>query len=231
VATFVLVHSPLVGPSTWSPVQDELEARGKTSLIPRLAQDDASSEPYWSQHSRSAAAGLRGLPPDEELVFVGHSGAGVLLPAIAGETAHPVACYVFVDAELPHDGRIRAHGPFFEELRLLYEGGGAYPNWTDAGLERLVPDTAMRRRVLDEMRPQPWRFWTESVPAFEGWDAAPCAFLRFYPNPGYDDAAREAKERGWPCAEIRGHHFHMLVDPAAVTDAILDLVRRAQRSV
>ena len=232
MTTIVLVPSPLLaGPSTWSLVQDELEARGQAALIPRLDQDDASAEPYWSQHSRSAAAALQGLPREEELALVGHSGAGVLLPAVAQAAARPVACYVFVDAELPHDGRMRAHGQFFEELRVLYAGGGAFPNWTDAGIERLVPDPAMRRRILEEMRPQPWRFWTEPVPAFEGWDEAPCAFLRFYPNPGYDVAAQEAKERGWPCTEMRGRHFHMLVDRTAVSGAILDLVGRAQRSV
>jgi hypothetical protein len=141
-----------------------------------------------------------------------------------------VACYVFVDAELPHDGRVRAHHEFFDELRALYESGDAFPNWTDSMLQGLIPDEELRRRVLDEMRPQPWRFWTEPVPAFDGWDHTPGSCLRFKSNrpSAYDAAAEEARERGWPCAEIRAGHFHMLVDPAAVASAILELVARAE---
>ena len=59
---------------------------------------------------------------------------------------------------------------------------------------------------------------------FDGWPDAPCAYLRFGANPAYDAAAAEAQRRGWPLRSIEGDHFHMLVDPAGVADALLDLV-------
>jgi hypothetical protein len=33
---FVLVHSPSVGPLTWAPVADRLEARDQDSIVPSL---------------------------------------------------------------------------------------------------------------------------------------------------------------------------------------------------
>jgi hypothetical protein len=41
----------------------------------------------------------------------------------------------------------------------------------------------------------------------------------------YADAAAR-RSLGWPCREIPSRHFHMLVDPAAVTAAIIDLSGR-----
>jgi hypothetical protein len=76
-----------------------------------------------------------------------------------------------------------------------------------------VPNQALRLGLLAQLRAQPWAFWEEPIPVFAGWPDAPCAYLRFAPNPAYD-------------AEVSGGHFHMLVDPTAVTGALLDLVRR-----
>lgn len=36
---FVLVHSPLVGPVTWSWVAEELRSRGQKVVVPVLAKD------------------------------------------------------------------------------------------------------------------------------------------------------------------------------------------------
>ena len=72
------------------------------------------------------------------------------------------------------------------------------------------------------MRPRPLAFFTEPIPVFAGWPDAPCAFLQF--SPAYDVPARRAREAGWRYREIAAGHFHMLVDPAAVADALLDLI-------
>ncbi len=49
--TFVLVHSPIVGPATWSGVRTELEARGRKALVPVLGQDDEAPELPCEQQS------------------------------------------------------------------------------------------------------------------------------------------------------------------------------------
>ena len=94
---------------------------------------------------------------------------------------------------------------------------------TGADLAELIPDPVSRRALLAQLRPQPPRFWEEEIPVSTGWSDAPCAYLRFATNPSYDEAAAEARRRGWPCRELSGGHFHMLVDPQGVADALLSL--------
>jgi hypothetical protein len=226
MATVALIHSPLLGPETWGPVAEELRRDGAEAVVPDLGTGTEDGEPFWRQHARAAAVVVRGLPADRRPVLVAHSGAGVLLPAIRGLADRPVAAYVFVDAGLPHEGSRIGGGPWADQLRALYAGGGRFPNWTDADLAGLVPDPAARRRLLADLRPQPLAFWEEPIPIPAGWPDAPCAYLRFPPNPAYDDDAAEARRLGWPYAEIPGGHFHMLVDPPAVATAIVGLLRR-----
>lgn len=222
---FVLVPSPLVGPLTWSPVAQQLRQRGLKALTPTLQQDEDAPEPLWMQHARSAANALRAARADR-VILVGHSGAGQLLPAVRHEADRPVAAYIFVDAGIPEDGQSRlGSGAFAEQLRDLYARGERFPNWTEDRLQPVVPDQALRRGLLAQLRPQPWEFWDEPIPVFAGWPDAPCAYLRFAPNPAYDVAADEARRRGWQYAELSGGHFHMLIDPTAVTEALLGLVR------
>ncbi len=104
---FVLIHSPLVGPLTWSLVAGGLRRRGLEVVVPVLDDDDGSGIPYWRQHIASAAAAVASLPEDRALVLVGHSGAGPLLPAVGESCCRHVGAYLFVDAALPLDGQSR----------------------------------------------------------------------------------------------------------------------------
>jgi hypothetical protein len=226
MALFALIHSPLVGPSIWAPVADELRRRGAEVVVPDLGTAVDAGEPFWRQHARAGAAVLQTLPAAGQPVLVGHSGAGVLLPPIRQEAGRPAAAYVFVDAGLPQDGPRLGAGEWAERLRALYAAGGRFPSWTDADLQPIVPDPEARRQLLAELRPQPLAFWEEVIPIPAGWPDAPCAYLRFPPNPAYDAAAAQARQLGWPYAEIAGGHFHMLVDPPGVAAALLDLLRR-----
>jgi len=226
--TIVLVHSPLVGPGTWSFVAESLRQRGFESVTPGLSQDDRLEEPLWHQHARSVGDQLRLLPADSTIVLVGHSGAGQLLPAIRRAAERPVAAYLFVDARLPHNGAVRLElGASGEHLRGLYGRGERFPDWTDDQLADVLPDPSLRRQLLDQVRPQPWSFWIEPIDVFTGWPDAPCAYLRFAPNPAYDDAAAEALRLGWPYAELQGDHFHMILAPEEVASALLRLLERA----
>jgi hypothetical protein len=98
----VLVHSPLVGPFTWSLVAQHLQAGGFDVLVPPLTDSGGTPPPYWQQHTASVQRALASLPQERALVLVGHSGAGSLLPVLAQAARHPVKAYLFVDAGLPH---------------------------------------------------------------------------------------------------------------------------------
>ncbi|MBA2576003.1 MAG: alpha/beta hydrolase [Euzebyaceae bacterium] len=223
-ATFVLVHSPLVGPFTWSAVAEVLRERGHDVSVPALS---GTAAPFWRAHAESVAAALRG-PTHRPLVLVAHSGAGALLPAIgAAIPERPKAAYVFVDAVLPLDGATRLQGleeedaEFAAELRAELEAGGRFPTWTAEDLEAVVPDPGSRRALLAELAPRALDYFSEAIPPVPGWPDAPCAYLQF--SAPYDVAARRARDRDWRYEHLDAGHFHMLVDPPAVADAVLRL--------
>ena len=226
----VLLHSPLVGPGTWSPVAAELDRMGLTTLVPDLADD--GRPPYWSQHRAAVVGALTSVPLDRPVIRVGHSGADPLLPAVAGGLRQPVAGYVFVDAGLPVDGRSRLEmmesegADFAQELRQYLAAGGRFPNWTDADLASLVPDARIRERLLAELRPRPLDFFTEPIPVAQQWPReTPPLYLQL--SAAYDKPARQAEREGWPVRRLSGdNHFLMLADPASVSRALSDLPER-----
>lgn len=223
----VLLHSPLVGPLTWAPVSRELRQRSIDTVLPVLMDQGSSDVPYWVQHAAAVARRLEPLPPDTGLILVGHSGAGPLLPAIGAFSSHPIAGYIFVDASLPHPGQSRlqdleAGDPDFgTDVRNDLEAGGSFPQWTDEDLREVVPDEGLRQGMLAELHPRNLAFFEEQLPHFENWPSTPCAYVKF--SPAYDYPAQQARERHWPYREFDAGHFHMLVDPPAVTEAILQL--------
>jgi len=64
----------------------------------------------------------------------------------------------------------------------------------------------------------------ELIPVFAGWPDAPCAYIKF--SRGFQSPAGQARQRGWVTYEFDGGHFHMLVDPTAVANALVDFARQ-----
>lgn len=228
MATFVLVHSPLVGPLTWALVGDELRQRGFQVVIPVLCSNAGAGLPYWKQHANSVKQGLEPLSSDEPVILVGHSGAGVLLPAIRQALRCPVAAYLFVEAGIPRNGASRL------DLFPDQEGAarfrqvavdGLLPTWSEADLREAIPDNTLRQRFVSELRPLPLAVYEEPIPTFDGWPDAPCGYLRFTTTSpeAYEESVRLARSEGWAYTEIDGGHFHMLVDPLAVASALVNL--------
>jgi hypothetical protein len=226
-ARFVLIHSPLCGPLTWMPVADELRRRGIAALMPPLRDSPEAGQPYWQQHAASVAVALAAVPADLPLVLVGHSGAGPLLPVIRERLVQRVGGYIFADAGLPHPGRSRfdewaVNSPdLAPQLREHLAAGGRYPTWGDDDLHTVIPDERRRADVIAELHPRPLAFFDEIFPDSPGWPDAPCAYLRF--TASYDRPAREARARGWPVRALNAGHFHQLVEPATVAEALLSL--------
>jgi hypothetical protein len=95
------------------------------------------------------------------------------------------------------------------------------PKWSEDDLREVVPDAEVRRRLLAGLRPHPRTYQLEPIPVFAGWPDAPCGYLRFGSNPAYELASQRAREEGWPYVQLPAEHFHMLVNPPAVAEAIL----------
>jgi alpha-beta hydrolase superfamily lysophospholipase len=228
VVTFVLVHSPLVGPGTWMPVARELERRGRHVVVPSLLGVADAPPPQWRQCVDAVRAASGHIA--EPLVLVGHSGAGPLLPAIADAITGEVAALIFVDAFLPPSAGSASLMPpaFLEQLRRLAVNG-VLPPWStwfgDEGLRGLIADSRLRSTLENEMPRLPVAYFEATVPAPAGWDDRPCGYLLFSSD-SYGQSAVDARERGWPVVELpEAHHLTLVTEPVIVADALLRLER------
>jgi alpha/beta hydrolase family protein len=224
----VLVHSPLVGPFTWSMVAEQLQQRKVDVLVPKLTDRDDSNLPYWDQHTEAVKQALANIPQERRVVLVGHSGAGPLLPAIHRAIAQSVAACLFVDASLPHPGQSRFDElainarDLAQKLRPFLVAGGSYPNWGAEELREILPDTFIREQLLAELHPRHLRFFEEKMPDVAIWPHAPCGYMLL--SEAYLVQLEQAQRAGWPSRLFDAGHFHMLVDPAAVTTVMVELL-------
>ena len=189
-------------------------------MTPVLTTDPAGEPPYWRQHVAQVARAVEHVG-DQPLVLVGHSGAGPLLPAVGAALERPILTYLFVDANIPCDGASRLEllgRPAEVEAFRASAREGLLPTWRDEDLREALPDPLLRRRFVAELRPLPLAVYEEALPVPEAWPDAPCGYVQL--SAAYLTAGRQARQAGWAYYRLMGGHFHMLVEPAAVADAL-----------
>ena len=228
---FVLIHSPLVGPLTWSRVANEMRQRGLSVLVPSLEDVPDSNEPFWKQHAESVSRAIAHISRETSLTLVAHSGAGPLLSVIRQSIANPANAYVFVDAGIPRDGASRLDLMKWEDPEWA-EGfqqelarGERFPAWSFDDLQVVIPDASLRRQMVTELRPRGLAFFTEPIPVFDGWPDARCIYIQF--SSAYEKPAAQARQLGWQVHELEAGHFHMLVDPVVVTVTIIEALSKS----
>ncbi|HEY2441872.1 MAG TPA: alpha/beta hydrolase [Streptosporangiaceae bacterium] len=223
---FVLVHSPVLGSASWAPAAAALADAGHQVIVPSLSGFADEGPPYAPRLVRRACAQLPDFAADQ-VVLVVHSGAGALAPYLAEAIPARGMTVVFADAGLPprSGAATVTDTAFLPFLRDLADDGMVrpWPQWWPADvMSGLFPGERAQRQVAGEARSLPLAFFGEQLPPLpEGWPSCRCAYLRF--SEGYLDPAREARARGWPVRELPGEHLHMLIEPAAVATAIVDL--------
>jgi hypothetical protein len=192
---FALVHSPVVGPTTWKWVADRLRGDGHEVVVPDLVLAATEGNP-----AGFAAAAARAVDGETETVVVGHSGAGAVLPLIAAAMTVPPGALVFVDAGLPPAaGEFVAGGSFRERLRALARDGLLPPwsEWWEPGtFAALVPDRSRRDLIEHELPRVPLSFYETPIEVPRGWsDAKGCSARRTAPTP---TGPRSSAGRSWP---------------------------------
>jgi hypothetical protein len=234
---FVLIHSPVVGALTWQPTARLLREQGHISRVPVL--DIASAHaPYWPSLAGRVAEAARDLAPEESLVLVTHSAAGLIVPAVRNALPErAVRAYVFVDAALPENGVTlgdlipAAAGVTMDALRARADDGWLPPlgaDWPEAVWAALIPDTTLRARFVAEVPRVPLALYDDPTPIVATWPDAPCCYLQF--SRLYATTEARARESGWETRQLRGEHFHMLVKPLDVARALVDLAEASQPS-
>ena len=222
---FVLIHSPLVGPYTWEPVATALTARGHKAVVPELVN---AALPFWASHVRAIAEAVDSAARGSAPLLVAHSGAGPLLPAARQAISGPIAGYVFVDAQLPRDGRSRLDmfGAKVEADALRASArGGMLPPWgagfDEATWQKLIPNAQVRERFRSQLKPTPLLVYEEPLMVFSGWPDAPCAYLHL--SDFYSGSATEARNLGWDTRVLAGQHLQMLSEPERVAGVLIDI--------
>jgi hypothetical protein len=216
-SSIVLVHSPVLGPSSWQATGRALSGLGWICLVPSLL--DASSV---EQHVETAAAAV-----PEDSVLVVHSGAGTFAPAIAAASGDRIAGTVFVDARLPvTSGPNPIAEPMMLELLEQIAVDGAVPPWPgwwgEVVFDDLVPDRATADQLRAEMRALPLEFFRTDVPVPPDWPGTPSGYLRL--SAAYDAEAADAEARGWTVVRADGTHVDIANSPDATAAAIDQLI-------
>jgi hypothetical protein len=219
MAAFVLVHSPVTGPSTWRWVAEELLARGHQVTVPSVPP--AATALGWSAFVGAVGALAGGM---DSPVLVGHSGAGPLLPRIA--TRLRARALVFVDAGVPPEAGETSPVPaeFLEFLQGL-ANGGVLPPWSEwfgpDSMREQIPDDRKREIVSAELPAVPLSYFQARVPVPAGWTSTPCGYVLL--SDAYAEDASKAAASGWPVVRLPGAHLDIVTSPAAVADAILSV--------
>ena len=224
MVTFVLVHSPLVGPATWRAVGDCLGAEGYAAVVPELRSPPDLDGAYHERHVSTVLGAVNEDSKDAELVLVAHSGAGPLLPLIGAALRPRVRAYVFVDAGLPAPGKSRLEAFDHEEEARAFRANavdGIVSLWPEAVLEPLIPDDSLRAEFIADAQPMALRVYEEQLPEVPGWPEAPCAYLRF--SDAYVHQYADAMRLGWAVRQWQAGHFHMLVDPERVARTLIEM--------
>lgn len=219
---FALLHSPLVGPTTWRWVASALVADGHDVAVPDLRDAAVRGQP-----GRVIDAAIAALPSGWSApVLVGHSGAGPMLPSIAARLpAQPEM--VFIDAGLPPcEGSASPGGDFLDQLRALAVDG-VLPKWStwwgEGVMETLVPDADRRWAVEADLPEVPVAFFESAIDVPEGWCETPGAFVLL--SESYRGDAERARTMGWRTVERLGSHLDIVSHADEIARTIVDLTR------
>jgi hypothetical protein len=216
MARWLFVHPPLLGPAVLGPLAAELRHRGHEVAVPDL-RAAVSEADGWPERWSAAAAGTGGAD-----AVLGFSGAGVTLPAVAAAVG--ARRVVWVDASVPaRSGETVADADLRARIPALIGPDGRIADWTtwwgpDA-LDELIPDASLRAAVRAEGHRLPGNFYDVAVPVPERWPEDGARFVHL--SDAYDDAATEARNRGWPVVGgPEGAHLDVATDPVRVADLV-----------
>jgi hypothetical protein len=206
----VLVHSPLLTPSSWGDVPGHISRRGYAVGVPDLRPALDAGPPYYERMFDTIAGCALA---EEPVAVVGHSAAGPLLPGALDAIGSSATAAVFLDARLPHGGRtwLEVLSPQRRAARLDLIVDGRLKPW-----DQWFPDENLSALFPEPLPSLPEALLHEVMPT-STWDG-PAAYLQL--SEAYADIADEAEANGWTVARYALDHLAPLTRPAEVAQAI-----------
>ena len=223
--TFVLIHSPLVGPLSWKLTAEALTSTGCVAITPRITNPTDRIGSYLRLHVDQIVDQLPDVL-DPDVFLVSHSGAGALLPALRAEVALSSAM-IFVDCDLPQQGTSRFDqfpADLLAGFRAQASDGMLPVLWSEADLESTIVCADIRRRFVEELRPTPLRVYEEPVPVGIGVEDRDHGYVLLTKQ--YGDPFDIASARGWVTERRESSHFHLLNDPAQMAEILVSVGTR-----
>ncbi len=225
MTTFALIHGAWHGAWCWERLLEPLEQRGHGAVAFDLPAEDL--EAGLDAYADIAAAFL--APVDDDVIVVGHSLNGLVLPLVAAR--RPVAAIVYLCALVPLEGKSLSDQLVASSLPILIfperpePDGHGRSHWPDADVARraLYPDLTEEDAAwaFAQLRPQAPTSQREPHPTglppvravsiIGAYDAAM--------NPEWSRMV--ARERlGSAAVELEAGHFPMITEPEALADAL-----------
>jgi pimeloyl-ACP methyl ester carboxylesterase len=220
MSTFGLVHGGGFGAWCWDRVIPELVARGHRAVTTDLTTDDLAAGA-----ARCAETITRDFGAIDDLVLVGHSIAGLIIPLVAAQ--RPVTKMVFLHALLPRPGQsvvdqIASEPDMFNPEMFTAQA----PFWESEAVAASFlfhdcpPDVA--REAFHRLRPEPGALGSEVTP-LRAWPEVPSEYILCADDrtatPAW--ARRAARDRlGVEPIEIPGGHCPFLANSEQLVDAL-----------
>lgn len=241
MATFLLVHGAWHGGWCWDAVRKGLAHRGHASYAPTLiglGERSSLLRPGLSldAHVQDVASFFDDKPL-QDVVLVGHSYAGALLPAIAEQARGRIAKLLFLDAAVLEDG---------ESLFSMMDPKTVEQRRRDAVMVGDVPTFAVPppqalgfsndlqwARIEPRLTPHPLSTYETPLRlAGKPGEGMPCDYIRCtaptYAPLGW--ARERARRYGWPMHDLASGHDAMLLAPDSLVD-MLDATTRNHSSI
>jgi pimeloyl-ACP methyl ester carboxylesterase len=218
VTDIVLLHSPLVGPSSLAPTANALRTRGHRCLVPSPRALTRQELPWrdWP------AALLAEIGDVSAPVIVGHSMGGLLAARLASDLR--AAAMICLDASMPPEsGPTPPVGPAFRAtLEDLPVTDGFLPPWHEwwsgDAFEGAQVTPEVRALVVAEI-PRLRKDWFDDEFQMQDWSATKRAFIRT--GKWFDSEADKAAALGWPVVRLQGTHLHPTTCPEETASAII----------
>jgi pimeloyl-ACP methyl ester carboxylesterase len=220
MSIFGLVHGGGLGAWCWEPLLSELKERDHRAATVDLPLEDQSAGA-----THFAEAVLEAFDGIDDLILVGHSLAGLIIPLVAAQ--RPVKRLIFIHALLPRPGQsaadqFRAEPDMFNPEMFTAKA----PFWEDEAVANRFlfhdcpPEVA--RDAFRRLRPESGVLGSEVTP-LQAWPDVPYSYIVCTDDrtatPAW--ATRAARERlGVEPIEIPGGHCPFLSRPKRLAEAL-----------
>ncbi|MGW2279575.1 alpha/beta fold hydrolase [Streptomyces sp. NPDC001770] len=217
MTNYVLVAGAWLGGWAWHEVAEELRRDGHTVLPLTLSGlAEKRDVPAGQQtHVRDIVDAVEHAALTD-VVLVGHSYSGIPVGQAAGRIGDRLAHVVFVDSDVPAEGKAFASAPWAWQLEATIAGhGGFWPPLTAPDFEGQGLDPAQIRRIVDGSTPHPGATLTEPAELTRPLGELPATYVKCLldgaePN---GDVAELLKSDRWRLVEMETGHWPMFSQP------------------